>query len=89
MVLDAAVAGLDLKQSKIGKLCTEANAFVISDALGESEFEVEENEISLAVTNMVGEWGVFIPDAAAAAVGVSTFHIQELQTQMSITTPRA
>ena len=67
---DPAVAALDLTKSRIGKLCTEANAFVISDALGESEFELDENEVTLTVTNMVGEWGVFIPDAAGAvAVG--------------------
>ena len=46
---------------------------MISDALGESEFEVEENEISLTVTNMIGEWGVFIPDGAAAAVEVRPY----------------
>lgn len=62
---------MDLSQAKIGKLCTEANAFVISDGLGEQEFEVAENEISLTTDNAVGEWGVFIPDAAAGVVAVS------------------
>jgi len=29
------------------------------------EFEVEENELLIKVDNMNGEWGIFIPDAAA------------------------
>ncbi|KAJ7110818.1 hypothetical protein C8R43DRAFT_1113636 [Mycena crocata] len=67
-IASAGLKGVDLSAAKIGKLCTEANLFIIDEQLGELEFEAEENEISLTVDNMVGEWGVFIPDAAAAAV---------------------
>ncbi|KAF9461060.1 hypothetical protein BDZ94DRAFT_1299444 [Collybia nuda] len=71
-IIDAAspaVQGVDVSKGKIGKLCTETNTFVIDDALGELEFEVEENELTLTVTNMVGEWGIFVPTAAGAVGG--------------------
>ncbi|KAH7160497.1 hypothetical protein B0J13DRAFT_402305, partial [Dactylonectria estremocensis] len=55
---------LDISQGKIGRFCTEANAFVIDSAVGELEFEAEENELTLSVANMNGEWGIFIPDTA-------------------------
>ncbi|KAH6680256.1 hypothetical protein B0J14DRAFT_261015 [Halenospora varia] len=64
------IAAGDLTQARIGKLCEEAKAFVISEALGELEFEAEENELSLTTDNMVGEWGIFIPEGAAAAANV-------------------
>ena len=66
-LLDANVAAQDISQGQIGKLCTETNTFVIDPAIGELEFEAEENELSLTVDNMNGEWGVFIPQAAANA----------------------
>ncbi|KAI8712084.1 hypothetical protein NCS52_01473700 [Fusarium sp. LHS14.1] len=56
---------LDISTGAIGRFCTEAGAFVIDPAVGELEFEVEENELLIKVDNMNGEWGIFIPDAAA------------------------
>lgn len=37
--------------------------------MGELEFEAEENELSLTVDDMNGEWGIFVPSAAGAAAG--------------------
>ncbi|GAP85203.2 hypothetical protein SAMD00023353_2201430 [Rosellinia necatrix] len=62
---NAALTGVDLSKSRVGKLCTETNTFVIDDALGEAEFEVDENEIVLKVTDLSGEFGIFVPQAAA------------------------
>lgn len=58
---DPDVASQNVAQGQVGKLCTETNTFIIDPALGELEFEAEENEISLTVDNMNGEWGIFIP----------------------------
>ena len=58
---------VDISQGQIGRLCTETNTFVIDPAVGELEFEAEENELTLTVANMNAEWGIFLPDAAAAA----------------------
>ncbi|KAK3998260.1 hypothetical protein QBC44DRAFT_386690 [Cladorrhinum sp. PSN332] len=58
---------LDISQGKIGKLCSETNTFVISDSLGELEFEAEENELTLTVSSLNGQWAVFLPKAGAAA----------------------
>ncbi|KAK0749191.1 hypothetical protein B0T18DRAFT_436796 [Schizothecium vesticola] len=60
---------LDISQGKIGKLCTETGSFVIDDAIGELEFEVEENELTLTVNSLTGTWGIFVPQAAGAAAG--------------------
>lgn len=57
---------LDISQGKVGKLCTETNSFIIDEAVGELEFEAEENELSLTVSSLVGTWAVFVPQAAAA-----------------------
>ncbi|PPQ93605.1 hypothetical protein CVT25_005485 [Psilocybe cyanescens] len=59
----ATLKDVDISKSRVGKLCTETNTFVISEALGEEEFEDDENEVTLTVKNMIGEWGVFIPTA--------------------------
>ncbi|RSL38059.1 hypothetical protein CEP53_015214, partial [Fusarium sp. AF-6] len=56
---------LDISAGAIGRFCTEAGAFVIDPAVGELEFEAEENELTIKVDNMNGEWAIFIPDAAA------------------------
>ncbi|KAK7413497.1 hypothetical protein QQX98_007645 [Neonectria punicea] len=62
---------LDISQGQIGRFCAEAGAFIIDPAVGELEFEVEENELTLTVANMNGEWGIFMPDAAAAGDGAA------------------
>ena len=62
---------LDISQGKIGRLCTETNTFVISDNIGELEFEADENELTLTVSNLNGEWAVFLPKAGAAAGGAA------------------
>lgn len=35
------------------------------------EFEADENEVTLTTTNLNGEWGIFIPDAAGAVAGAA------------------
>ena len=65
---DADLAAMDLTQAQVGKLCTETNTFTIGEALGELEFEAEENEVTLNLNKAVlaeGEWGIFLPSAAA------------------------
>ncbi|KAF6765502.1 hypothetical protein DFP72DRAFT_797982 [Ephemerocybe angulata] len=62
-----ALKGVDFAKAKVGKLCTETKAFVISDAVGEQEFEADENEVTLTASDINGEWGIFIPTAAGAA----------------------
>ena len=60
----AAITGqLDISKGQIGRLCPETNAFIVGASVGELEFEVEENELTLTVDNMVGEWAVFLPQA--------------------------
>lgn len=64
---------VDISKGQIGRLCAETNTFVIDPAVGELEFEAEENELSLKVANMNAEWGIFLPAAAAApAAGSAT-----------------
>ncbi|KAM0323968.1 hypothetical protein ACHAQA_008550 [Verticillium albo-atrum] len=58
---------LDISQGQAARLCTETNAFVIGPAVGELEFEREENELTVTVANINGEFAFFIPDPAAAA----------------------
>ncbi|KAH9870211.1 hypothetical protein J1614_007134 [Plenodomus biglobosus] len=74
-IFDTAAAGLagkDITTAQVGKLCVEAGGFVISESLGELEFEVEENEVTLNLNKNVtaeGEWGIFLPVAAGVAEG--------------------
>jgi hypothetical protein len=60
-IFDAAlVAGKDVTQAQVGKLCAETGSFVISETLGELEFELEENEVTLNLNKDVtaeGQWG--------------------------------
>ncbi|KAJ4302508.1 hypothetical protein N0V88_002656 [Collariella sp. IMI 366227] len=58
-----AESAIDISTGQIARFCTEANAFVFGE--GELEFEADENELTLTVENMVGEWAVFVPEAAA------------------------
>jgi hypothetical protein len=58
---------LDISQGKIGKLDAATNTFVIDETVGELEFEAEESELTLTVTDLNGEWAVFIPTSAAGA----------------------
>jgi hypothetical protein len=55
---------VDISKGQIGRFCTDMNTFIVGAAVGELEFEVEENELTLTVDNMVGEWAVFVPAAA-------------------------
>jgi len=61
---DAALAGIDLSTSKIGKLCAETNMSIINPAIGETEFEAEGNEVALRVANLNGEFEIFVPQVA-------------------------
>ncbi|KAF9038763.1 hypothetical protein BJ165DRAFT_1531835 [Panaeolus papilionaceus] len=56
-------AGVDTSKAVIGKLCHEANVFVV-DNLGKLEFEADDNELMLSVKNLVGEWAVLAPYSA-------------------------
>ncbi|AEO54590.1 hypothetical protein MYCTH_41142 [Thermothelomyces thermophilus ATCC 42464] len=56
---------VDISAGKVARFCQEANAFVLGE--GELEFEAEENELALTVSNVVGEWAFFVPEAAAGA----------------------
>ncbi|CRK21461.1 hypothetical protein BN1723_012404 [Verticillium longisporum] len=58
---------LDISKGQAARLCTETNAFVIGPAVGELEFEREENELTVTVDNINGEFAFFIPDHAAVA----------------------
>jgi hypothetical protein len=63
VLLGAGLVGRDVTQAKVGKLCTETGAFAISETLGELEFELEENEVTLNLNKNVtaeGEWGEFL-----------------------------
>lgn len=56
------LAGKDVTQAQVGKLCPDSGSFVISESLGELEFELEENEVTLNLNKNVtaeGEWGKF------------------------------
>ncbi|OAL07384.1 hypothetical protein IQ06DRAFT_300005 [Phaeosphaeriaceae sp. SRC1lsM3a] len=76
-IFDAAAAGLvgkDATKAQVGRLCTETNSFVISETLGELEFEAEENEVTLNLNKNVtaeGQWGIFLPVAVAAGEGAA------------------
>lgn len=59
----AILAAVDPTQGRIGKLDAATNEFVV-DGVGEFEFEVEENEWSLTVPDLNGEWAILIPEAA-------------------------
>jgi hypothetical protein len=73
-IFDTAAAGLagkDITTSKVGRLCAETGSFVISEALGEVEFEVEENEVTLNLNKAVtaeAEWGKSIPERRLVAI---------------------
>ncbi|KPI40224.1 uncharacterized protein AB675_11596 [Cyphellophora attinorum] len=69
-VTDSAVAALDLATTKIGKLSADGCSFAIEEGL-EFEFEAEENEITLTVDDLNGEWaaeGAAAGEAEAAKV---------------------
>ncbi|KAF5331353.1 hypothetical protein D9611_011879 [Ephemerocybe angulata] len=72
-----ALKGVDFAKAKVGKLCTETKAFVISDAVGEQEFEDDENEVTLTASDINGEWGIFIPTASAAATPAAGGNTEE------------
>jgi len=62
-ITGAGLEGKDVTQAQVGKLCAETGAFVIAETLGELEFEVEENEVTLDLNKDVtpeGEWGTSI-----------------------------
>ncbi|KAI0443043.1 hypothetical protein F4803DRAFT_574917 [Xylaria telfairii] len=68
----AALSGVDLTKSRVGKLSAETNTFVVDDTVGEAEFEADENEVVLKVTDLTGEFGIFIPQAAGGGNGTGT-----------------
>ncbi|WQF79413.1 hypothetical protein CDEST_04427 [Colletotrichum destructivum] len=65
-IINPGIDALDISKGQIGRLFPELNAFIIDPALGELEFEAEENELTLTVANMNGEFAVFLPQAAGA-----------------------
>ncbi|KAL2117745.1 hypothetical protein VTJ04DRAFT_7405 [Mycothermus thermophilus] len=56
---------VDISQGRVARFCREAQAFVFGE--GELEFEAEENELTLKVDNLRGEWAFFVPTATAEA----------------------
>ena len=59
-LLGAGLQGKDITKAQVGKLCVDTGAFTISESLGELEFELEENEVTLNLNKNVtaeGEWG--------------------------------
>jgi hypothetical protein len=67
------LAAVDLSTTQVGKLSADGCSFAIEQ--GELEFEAEENEITLTVADLNGEWGFFVPvagQAAGAAVGAGS-----------------
>lgn len=62
---------LDISKGVLGRLCTETKTFVVGAAVGETEFEADENELTTLVDNIVGEFAMFLPDAAAATGGAA------------------
>lgn len=67
MRLNAAntIATLNLATTQVGKLSADGCSFAIEQ--GELEFEGDENELTLTVADLNGEWGIFIPMDAASA----------------------
>lgn len=58
--IGAGLEGKDITKAQVGKLCAETGDFIISQSLGELEFELEENEVTLNLNKNVtaeGEWG--------------------------------
>jgi hypothetical protein len=45
MSIDAAVKAANISTVRTGKLCTEANAFVISDALGTQDLKMVKGKV--------------------------------------------
>ncbi|KAI0404092.1 hypothetical protein F4802DRAFT_264410 [Xylaria palmicola] len=68
-ITNAALSGVDLSKSRVGKLSAETKAFVVDDSVGEAEFEADENEIVLKVQDLTGEFGIFVPQAAGEGAG--------------------
>lgn len=68
----ATTGTLDISQGQIGKLCTETNTYVVGAGVGELEFELEENELTLTVDDMNGDWAIFVPAAAGGDAGNAT-----------------
>jgi hypothetical protein len=56
-------AAVDVSQGIVGKLDVATNAFV-TEGVGEFEFEKEEDEWSLTVGDLNGEWAILVPMAA-------------------------
>lgn len=54
---------VDASKGRVGKLDTKTNAFVVEN-VGEFEFEEDENEWSLTVPDLNGEWALLIPSSA-------------------------
>jgi hypothetical protein len=62
----AVLAAVDVKQGVIGKLDVATQQFVTDPALlnAEFEFEADENEWTLTVPDLNGEWAILIPEGA-------------------------
>lgn len=56
-------AAIDPAQVIPGKFDAATQQFITTD-IGEFEFEVEEDEWSLTVTDLNGEWAWFVPETA-------------------------
>ncbi|KAF9038709.1 hypothetical protein BJ165DRAFT_1407831 [Panaeolus papilionaceus] len=60
---DAVKAAVDASKGVIGKFDAASKQFVTAN-LGEFEFEADENEWTLTVSDLNGEWAVLVPSSA-------------------------
>ncbi|PPQ65258.1 hypothetical protein CVT24_011413 [Panaeolus cyanescens] len=60
---DAVKNAIDASKGVIGKFDAASNQFVIEN-LGEFEFEADENEWTLTVADLNGEWAMLVPTSA-------------------------
>ncbi|KAJ2977222.1 hypothetical protein NUW58_g7876 [Xylaria curta] len=56
-------AAIDASKGVVGKFDVATQQFVTT-GLGEFEFEAEEDEWTLTVTDLNGEWAFFVPESA-------------------------
>ncbi|TPX59167.1 hypothetical protein PhCBS80983_g02681 [Powellomyces hirtus] len=58
------ISQFEVAQGRIGKFVPATNSFIVDETIGKLEVELEENEYTLTVNDLNGEWGVFIPASA-------------------------
>jgi hypothetical protein len=77
------IAAGNLATGRVGKL--EGAAFVV-DNVGDLEFELEENELTLTVADLNGEFALFVPDGTVE-VAVSYTRTRHMNSILTISQP--